>query len=190
WIVKDGTCGKTPGTGDYVEVNLRSYVGDSLLIDSRAMNNNMPVQFQVAEPSFKGDLVEGIRLMTAGDSAIFQIPVDSVEKAGVPVQPWMKENAGAMMRYEVSVVSVKTKEELQQEQDALSKKQMAIDDKILQDYFTKNKIQPKKTASGLYYVMKKEGDGPAAEKGKKVTVNYTGKFLDGEAFDSNVDPKF
>jgi peptidylprolyl isomerase len=46
------------------------------------------------------------------------------------------------------------------------------------------------TPSGLKYVDNVVGTGDSPVKGKKVTVNYTGKLTDGTPFDSNVDPKF
>ncbi len=42
----------------------------------------------------------------------------------------------------------------------------------------------------MYYTISKEGTGENITAGSNVTINYTGKFLDGTAFDSNVDPKF
>ncbi|MBX9449345.1 MAG: FKBP-type peptidyl-prolyl cis-trans isomerase [Taibaiella sp.] len=35
-----------------------------------------------------------------------------------------------------------------------------------------------------------EGTGPNPKAGQKVSVNYTGKLMDGKVFDSNIDPKF
>lgn len=46
------------------------------------------------------------------------------------------------------------------------------------------------TASGLKITVLKEGTGESAKEGNSVSVNYTGKLLDGTVFDSNVDPKF
>ncbi len=43
------------------------------------------------------------------------------------------------------------------------------------------------TASGLKYIDNVVGDGPVAEKGKKVTVHYTGTLKDGKKFDSSLD---
>jgi FKBP-type peptidyl-prolyl cis-trans isomerase len=44
------------------------------------------------------------------------------------------------------------------------------------------------TASGLMYVVTKEGTGDATpKKGDTVTAHYTGTFLDGRKFDSSVD---
>lgn len=40
--------------------------------------------------------------------------------------------------------------------------------------------------SGLYFLQTKAGTGPMAQTGDTVYVKYTGKFLDGYVFDSNV----
>ena len=68
--------------------------------------------------------------------------------------------------------------------------QKAKDDQILKDYFAKNHIKATKTASGLYYVIRKKGTGDNAQKGKVVSMNYLGKFLDGKSFDGNMDANY
>jgi FKBP-type peptidyl-prolyl cis-trans isomerase len=45
----------------------------------------------------------------------------------------------------------------------------------------------KKTASGLMYVVIKEGKGPKPKVGQNVKVHYTGTLLDGKKFDSSKD---
>lgn len=67
--------------------------------------------------------------------------------------------------------------------------QRTIDEKKLQEYFTKHNIQPIK-ASGIYYTITKEGIGHKILAGETVTMMYTGKFPDGRVFDSNTDPTF
>lgn len=52
---------------------------------------------------------------------------------------------------------------------------------------TKVQGPPTKTASGLEYWDIKAGAGATAEKGQKVTVNYTGWLTNGKKFDSSVD---
>ena len=45
------------------------------------------------------------------------------------------------------------------------------------------------TDSGLQYEDEKVGTGPSPQKGKRVTVHYTGTLTNGKKFDSSVDRK-
>src|SRR5690606_19448975 len=103
---------------------------------------------------------------------------------------WMTPGIGQMIRYEVALLSVRTKSEYETDmkEDAAARK--ITDDKKLQEYFKTNNLKPQKTSSGLYYIVEKKGTGPVAKKGQKVTYIYTGTLLDGRTFDSNIDPKF
>lgn len=187
-IVRDEAGTNTPKIGDQVEMHIVTRIKDSVIFDSRTMNNNQPVPFQIMAPSFKGDLVEGFMMLTPGDSAMFRVPVDSLKKGGQQLPPWMEK--ADVIEYEVSLVSVKSQELLKKETEEKSAKQIGIDESLLQDYFKKNNLNPQKTASGLYYIITTPGSGNNPKAGDQITVNYTGKTLDGTPFDSNVDPKF
>lgn len=43
---------------------------------------------------------------------------------------------------------------------------------------------------GIKITTIQEGNGEIAQSGNTVSMNYTGKLVDGTVFDSNVDPKF
>lgn len=202
-IVNDEKEGKAPVAGDMIGIHVIMSVidgdgdkTDTVIMDSRKMNNNMPIEFVLNAPSFKGDIAEGIMLMTPGDSAVFRMSIDSIKKSSPqPLPDFMK--SGGKIVYKVKLVSVKNQAEMmkqQQEQAAAAQQQaaqqMQVDEKLLQDYFTKNNLKPTKTASGLYYIIEKPGTGSNIAAGQQVTMNYTGKTLDGTPFDSNVDPKF
>ncbi|MBS1645669.1 MAG: FKBP-type peptidyl-prolyl cis-trans isomerase [Bacteroidetes bacterium] len=193
-IVKDDPSIQKPAIGDYMEFHIKSFIKfngkDSMLFDSRVMNNNQPVPFQVAPPAFKGDLAEGFQLLTQGDSALFRVPVDSIIKAGNQTLPWMKKGAKQYIEYSVAVTKVMTADQMKKEQEAAAGKQVAIDEQIIKDYIAKNNIKAERTASGLYYIIEKLGTGPKANQGDSVSMNYTGTTLDGTKFDSNVDPAF
>eukprot|EP00386_Alphamonas_edax_P008571 GDKI01028010.1.p1 GENE.GDKI01028010.1~~GDKI01028010.1.p1 ORF type:complete len:192 (-),score=35.91 GDKI01028010.1:87-578(-) len=83
---------------------------------------------------------------------------------------------------------METKQAEQMKKDADQKaQQMPLDDQKLQEYFAKNNLKPMKTASGVYYTISKPGAGAQITKGMMAKMKYTGKTLEGVAFDSNVD---
>ncbi len=180
--------GRTPNIGDMVEMHIHFKAGDSVIFDSRKMNENKPVPLAIQNPQFNGDPAEAFVHIALGDSAVVLVPADSMTKNAHANMPWLKP--GSMVEYDVVVTSVKTQEEMKAEQAAQAAKQNEIDDQLLQDYFKKNKIQAKKTASGLYYKIDKQGTGDNPKEGQAVYVNYTGMTLDGKKFDSNVDSAF
>ncbi len=56
----------------------------------------------------------------------------------------------------------------------------------MQTYLASKKINAQKTGMGVYVDIKQQGDGPAADSGKVVTVKYTGKKLETDSvFQSN-----
>lgn len=60
----------------------------------------------------------------------------------------------------------------------------AVGEKFLQENLKNEKVQA--TASGLQYIVEKEGTGAQPGATDEVTVHYTGKLLDGTVFDSSV----
>jgi FKBP-type peptidyl-prolyl cis-trans isomerase FkpA len=169
-------------------LNIHLHVKDSVIFDSRKMNNNKPVPLTIAPPKFKGDPMEGFMLLVEGDSAVMRLPVDSLRKTGAQLQPWMRN--GQVIEYDVRLVSVMSEAEDRKKKEVQDAKQKIVDESLLQDYFKKNNITPLKTASGLYYTISAEGTGENAKSGQKVSVNYTGKLLNGQKFDSNIDSAF
>lgn len=70
----------------------------------------------------------------------------------------------------------------QQEEAETNKKKSA-------EFLEKNKTAEgvKVTASGLQYIVEKEGTGPIPKKEDNVKCHYTGTLIDGTKFDSSVD---
>jgi len=187
-VYTKGTGTRNPQLGDHLDMHIRVHIKDSVMFDSRKMNNNKPVPFQVQAPNFKGDPIEGFMLMVAGDSAVLRLPVDTIIAQTKQVMPGMQ--AGDILEYEVNMVSVMSDDDFKKDQAMKLEIQKALDEKQLQDYFKEKKIVAKRTASGLYYTIGKEGTGETLKQGMMVSVNYTGKLLDGKTFDSNTDPQF
>jgi len=186
-FIKDEPGDKKPKIGDQIHMHFISRIKDSVLFNSKEMQQGKPVIFTVVKPSYEGDVFEGFAMLTKGDEAKFRTSIEAILKSGQQVVGW---NATDKIEYDIQVVDVKTAEEVKKEIAEATEKQLAIDEQLLTDYFKTNNLKPLKTESGLYYVINKKGTGANAKAGQKVTVNYTGKLLNGELFDSNTDPAF
>ncbi|MBL7704376.1 MAG: FKBP-type peptidyl-prolyl cis-trans isomerase [Taibaiella sp.] len=191
--------------GDVASLHISFAVSDSTLIDSRKMNNNMPIEQPLNKPNFEGDVFEGILKMKKGEHTEFRLAAKELfARTNQQMPEWIKPGAFAV--WHVEMVDVKNKEQMEKEAAEKTAKQMSIDDGLILSHLKskgitvkalpKNgivKANPKvayKDASGLYYIVTKVGTGAAAADDKFVSVNYTGSLLDGKVFDSNVDPKF
>ena len=193
-----------PQEGDQILLNMQSYCNNRMMYSTAIAFKGKPGVYGVAKPSFQGDLIEAVNLMTPGDSITCVVDATALFKASKSKMPdFIKP--GDKVQYFIKLVSVKPKEQVQKEQNeafmkqmkeqqakqkAAEAKQLAKDDKTLKAYFAKNNITPLKTASGLYYTIKEEGKGEQAIVGDSVSMNYTGTLLDGTKFDSNTDTAF
>jgi len=193
-----------PKEGDQISLNMQSFCNNRMVYSTAIAFKGKPGVFGVAKPAFKGDLIEAISLMTPGDSIVCLIDADALFKGSKSKMPDFIK-VGDKIQYFIKLVSIKTKEQVQKEQQeafmkqmkeqqakqkAAEAKQLIKDDKTLKAYFAKNHITPLKTPSGLYYTIKEEGKGDIAVAGDSVVMNYTGTLLDGTKFDSNTDTAF
>ncbi len=59
------------------------------------------------------------------------------------------------------------------------------DIRLIKSYISENNLQAEETASGLHYIVNKEGNGNFPTATSDVTVRYRGYFLDGKTFDQS-----
>jgi len=57
----------------------------------------------------------------------------------------------------------------------------------IEQYLVDNGLTSEVTASGLHFIITREGNGSSADINNEVTVDYHGYFPNGEVFDSSVD---
>ena len=202
-IVKDAP-GKNAVVGDVVEVHVHAFTDtpgiggkrDTIeLGSSRKDNKDKPISIPVQEIKESSQWQSVFTMLSAGDSAVVTVSCDTMLKNNPPppgqesqLPKWLKK--GNKVTLTINVVSVKSKAEADKEVQQKTAQQAQGDDKTLQDYFAKNNIKAEKTTSGLYYTLLKEGMGDKITAGQMVTMNYTGKLLNGTTFDSNMDSAF
>ncbi|MCE1202067.1 MAG: FKBP-type peptidyl-prolyl cis-trans isomerase [Bacteroidia bacterium] len=182
---------KTPGlpparVNDIVTANMRYYIDDSLLFDSRYLGREL--LFPLMEPAFKGDFYEGVLMMSAGDSASFICRADSIFKRMFMVRElpaFVKPKS--VVRFDIGMVRFQSQEAYERERQEAMQAMIAQSNEALEEYIANKGITVKPTASGLYYVEQKKGTGQTPRQGQAIKVHYKGTLLDGTKFDSSYD---
>lgn len=180
-IVEKGNGKRTAKVNDIFTMNMVVKINDSTVFKSPGN----AAKEKCKQPEFKGDPMEGILALHEGDSAIIRVFIDSANMNRMP-----GTKPGDTLSFEIRLLTLQTEKEYKDKLDKDMKEQVAKNDKTIQDYLKKNNITAQKTSSGLYYVINKPGSGPNAAAGQEVSINYTGRLVDGTTFDSNIDPKF
>lgn len=171
---------------DVVTLQLKySNTKDSVLFDSWKMGG--PLQLKVTKPQFKGDLMAGLVLLHAGDSALFLISADSLFSKTFNMEMPAFVEKGSDLKFTVKVIKSIPEAELKAEEIKTQKQKDMQESIDIEKYIKDNNLTVVTTASGLKYVMLAEGTGEQAQSGKTVRVHYTGKLLDGTKFDSSLD---
>lgn len=184
--------GETIKEGDFVAFKaIEKTEGDSVLYSS--YDYDRPSLLVKEKSVFKGDLFAALGLLSEGDSATFKINIDSmVLKMGRP-QP--ADTTKKYLVYTIKIDKVIPKGKLTDSLfrgkiDEFLKAEMDLaktgETAKVKAYVSSKGLKPAVTASGLNYVISKEGSGPKANPGDTVVVNYTGKFLSGKVFDSSL----
>jgi FKBP-type peptidyl-prolyl cis-trans isomerase FkpA len=185
-----------PQEGDDVMMRMIAICNNRFMYSSAQVNKGKPGAFSISKAAFEGDIADALMLMTAGDSIICMVDAKSMFDYSKKKMPdYIKP--GDKIQYNIRLVSIKPKAELQKEREAAMLKatqdqniQQNTDDEALNSYFKAKNISPIKTTSGMYYSIQKEGSGSLAMPGDVVVMNYRGTLPDGTVFDSNLDSAF
>lgn len=166
---------------------------DSLLFSTKDAPNGT-IQVALFPSTYKGDIMEGIKMLHIGDSAQFITPIDSffLKTAQSPVPQGLP--SGKDLKIAIKVKGIQTraqqiesqKKQLE-EQDKMAQENKQKESIAIAEYVLANGITQKPNQSGLYYIETVKGNGEKPTKGQKVTVHYSGFLLDGKKFDSSVD---
>jgi FKBP-type peptidyl-prolyl cis-trans isomerase 2 len=157
---------------------------DSIVIDTKKEFGEQ--QLEIVKSEFKGDLMHGLKQCNEGDSVLFLIPTNKLYKKNVP----FFAHKNTFMKFYFKINRVFKKTELQKFQLDLFNKQIGYDDSVLNNYFSHSKNIPQKIKPGLYIDLKEKGISGDLRKGDSIRVNYTGRLINNEVFDSNTDNRF
>lgn len=187
-----------PGTFLKVEVMFKDSK-DSVYYDNRDEEFAQIIQVYGKENmEYEEGISEVFRMLSKGDSVVMKVPAQVFfeKTSGQPVPPGVDPKSDLTFCLRVKdVMDTAAVEKLQA--DMIAKRneesmrakttQLGIDTVLIDNYLREKNITALTTPSGLRYVIKKKGNGPLAQAGQTVSVNYTGYLLDGTFFDSSVE---
>ena len=172
--------------GNILNLKLKYFTQtDSLLFNSENLFSKFRVQ--VSDADEDGMMQDALKKLKTGDSASFIIPAENfyrkTKRDSIPSFIVPDEN----LRFEVKIIDIVSEHQLNKEYKQYMLKKEAEEKQILKEYITAENITQKPTVSGIYIIKLKTGKGYKAEIGKKVTINFTGSFINGKIFDSSID---
>lgn len=178
---------RKPLVGEIIDINMRYYTeDDSLLFDTREVPGVF--RMQIKDPKqFAGTIDEGLVFMNEGDSAEFLVDASFfyLKSRKIDVPSFIK--SGSKLKFLIKINKILTVKEFEEERSILRVNEESDEMTLLKDYLQKANITMNPSPTGLYYIEEKAGNGRKPKSGNPVIVNYVGKFIDGQIFDSSYD---
>jgi FKBP-type peptidyl-prolyl cis-trans isomerase len=174
--------------GNIIKLTVTQKLNDSVLFTT---DNGLPVYLMVGQQAPQPyDISELWTSLKMGDSLVATQMVDTfLKRAPDRLPPTFKK--GDRIFTHLKIHGIFANDSLARlDEDKERKAFAANESKAIEKIIADKKITTVKTPSGAYLEVIKTGTGPVADTGNFVTVNYTGAFLNGEKFDSNVDSSF
>ena len=199
-IIRGGSKDSLAGKDNVLKFHFIRKLNDSLLYTSYG---KMPAfQQWTDDPGIIYSPLEVLFQRRKGDSAVGIEMADTMIKKGMQSQmPFIKKGdqiktyikileifrVDSLARKDFNAEVEKDKPRQEKEMKEAEAKQKEKEEKEMQAYFTAKKITPVKAPEGTYVVINEKGNGVPAEKGKFITVKYSGKGLaDDKVFDAGV----
>jgi FKBP-type peptidyl-prolyl cis-trans isomerase FkpA len=175
----------THNTGDRIKVNdvISMYI--TLKTDKDSVLSSGPMQVQVKPSENVTDMMDVFPLMAVGDSVLIRVPADSVYKDHEDKRPPIFPH-GSNFNFYIKMQKTETLDQAIAERNAALEKLKVAEKSNIEKYIADNKLIVKTTPSGLKYVITKVGLKAKPLPGDTVQVNYVGKFLTGQVFDTSI----
>ena len=180
-LLKFGEKTEKARPGDYVTVDI-SYntIDDSLFFQGRR-------KLQITEPAYDGAIDECFMMLAEKEAATFIISAaDFFHKTLQTSLPsFLIEES--KMKVTLDIIEIQTKEKFEKEKEAFVRWIEDFDEYekvILNQYLEEKQLNVKPVKPGLFKITLNQGRGNKIQDGDTITINYEGRFLNGNFFDS------
>jgi FKBP-type peptidyl-prolyl cis-trans isomerase len=151
----------------------------TVLINYRTLENkpvdsnykSMPIEIRMRPSIYKGDIFEGLGLLSIGDSATFVASTDSffTKLSGSPIPPTL--DSGSFFYIDVKVQNIQNQAEMMRiEAERMAMLQEA-ETALLTNYIADNKITIAPDSNGMFVIKSKKGNGKVVKTGNYATIH-------------------
>ncbi len=170
--------------GDYLTMYLvYKTANDSVIFDSH--KDGAPWHFQLMNPPFHGSYEEGLTLLAAGDSATFLVSADSMFNI-VFKKPLPGGIAtGSKLRFDIKLERIETAQEAELVKRKMNEERRKMEQQAIDQYLKAHNLNLTPSLDGLYFLKDLKSIGISPDRGSICVIEYTGRFLNGKAFESS-----
>lgn len=170
-IIKSGGDTIKAAKGDMMNVEIYYRTLENAPIDSNY--KVVPMDIKMRPSIYKGDIFEGLRLLSAGDSAVFVASTDSffTKLSGSSIPPTL--DSGSFFYIDVKVNSIESMASIEAKEEARNDELKAEETGLLQQYIADNNVTETPDSNGIYMIFSKKGKGKVIEAGKYAKVHLT-----------------
>ena len=172
-ITEQGS-GATAKFGDIVTLEVEGFLLDGRKFESTIDRGDNLGPLPAGQGGLLAGLSEGITLLNEGAKATLVVPSSLAFGCDGSQGTIIGPNEILVFEMEMLVVCVEGSGSVQEQQK-------------LETYLEDNNITTTITASGLQYVITEAGTGDELVNGDIIEVEYEGRLLDGNVFDSSID---
>lgn len=174
-----GETGRLPKEGEILTFELVIKTPTDSVLKSTYMEGS-PVMLMAQKAGFKGSFERALFNIGEGDSTTVFIAADSLFVGQPALPPGITK--GSDLKFIVRMLKIQSEAEV----NASLEEAKNGEGKVIEEYVAKSMKGATRTEEGIYFITQKEGTGATAQSGQTVVVEYTGKFMNGETFDSSV----
>lgn len=184
-----GKGGEKPKAGDILKFNLEYTIGDKDSVLNSTFGHIPGYTGVDTSERSNYSFMEILRLMSAGDSAMISINIDTLVSRKIVPGYDKVFTKGGNIKCRIHLLNIFKTDSLvtidyKKESDLEKEREI----KELEAYMAKNNIKATKTKNGAFVVIENAGDQTLkADSGTVASVLYKGYLTNGTVFDSNMD---
>jgi len=172
--------GPKPKYYDIIISDMMIFREDSSIM--RSTFADVPSQFTFHPNIFNGALNEAIKMVSPGDSVIFQLPADSIYSG--ELMNTFGFAKGEKLNYLFKIYAIQDESTKIENDKQLREQTKKENIEQIKEHLTAEELSARQSTNGLFYIEDVKGNGKRAQIGDNVEIYYTMYALDGSVLES------